>query len=376
MILHNGEFTNPKKSIGINGKFLSVPIENSKVKGVHRVALELSNALAALGYENHSSLDGRAVELLLPYDANTDEVDSARARVVRPLRHIGWEQLTLPMKCRDNILLNLCNLGPVMARHAITIIHDVQVYQSPKSYSFGFRTWYKSLLPMIGRRHRCIITVSEFARQQIAGSGICDLSKIEVVHNGGDHIRRVAADFGIVDTLGVSDGHFVVGLANVQAHKNVKILLECFAAPEMREVPLVLFGPAGPSDFRALGCLVPPNVKFAGPVSDAALSALFQRAACLAFPSLTEGFGLPPLEAMMMGCPVIAAARGAVPEVCSDAALYADPDDPAAWRRAILDLLGNPALAADLREKGLHRAEQFTWRSAAIRMAKIINSYA
>jgi glycosyltransferase involved in cell wall biosynthesis len=102
-----------------------------------------------------------------------------------------------------------------------------------------------------------------------------------------------------------------------------------------------------------------------GRVSDAALRALFENALCLVFPSRYEGFGLPPLEAMACGCPVVAARAGAVPEVCGEAALWFDPSRPATLRDALLRLVAEDGLRDSLRAAGLDRARHFTWEAAA-----------
>jgi glycosyltransferase involved in cell wall biosynthesis len=101
-------------------------------------------------------------------------------------------------------------------------------------------------------------------------------------------------------------------------------------------------------------------------VSEGELRALYERAACLVYPSRYEGFGIPPLEAMACGCPVIASRAASLPEVCGDAALYVDPDDPRQLAAAIRRVLCEEGVGDDLRHRGLQRAKQWTWaRSAA-----------
>jgi glycosyltransferase involved in cell wall biosynthesis len=107
------------------------------------------------------------------------------------------------------------------------------------------------------------------------------------------------------------------------------------------------------------------NIFWLGKVSDEALAALLRDSLCLCFPSITEGFGLPALEAMAIGCPVISSDRASLPEVCGDAALYACPRDSESWLTQILTLKGKPHLASELSERGRNRARNFSWRSAA-----------
>jgi glycosyltransferase involved in cell wall biosynthesis len=145
-------------------------------------------------------------------------------------------------------------------------------------------------------------------------------------------------------------------------------------------VRLVIVGGADPRVFAAqaaaggasdTGAAAP--VVRAGRVDDAALKALYLGAQGLVFPSLDEGFGLPPLEAMALGCPVVAARAGAVPEVCGDAALYFDPRDPQDMAAALRRLLDDAPLRATLAEAGRQRAASWTWSLAAHRLAALLS---
>ncbi len=252
------------------------------------------------------------------------------------------------------------------------MIHDAQVFITPESYSRAFRTWYRFVLRQAGRRHRRILTVSHFSKAQLVHYGIAPAERIEVIHNGVDHILRVAADATAIARLGLEPRRYAVALANTQKHKNIALLLQAFARPEMAGLKLVLVGGARQQDFEALGHHVPANTVFAGPASDAALRGLIEQALCLCFPSLTEGFGLPPVEAMLLGCPAMIAPRGALPEVCGSAALTADPDDPAAWSAGLLALAADPAHWTDRSEAGRRHAADFTWDRAARRLLAVL----
>lgn len=354
----------------INGKFL-----RASMTGVHRVAFELCNALADLASESAPQLRGRQFEVW----HSPDGTDAAKAirlptRKVEPLDGIPWEQLTLPLRQRRQTMLNFCNIGPMLGGDALTMVHDAQVTLSPQSYSLAFRIWYKLVQGVLARRNRALLTVSDFSRAQIANTGLAPVERIHTIHNGVDHILREDAQPEILDRLSLAGEPYVVALSTTQEHKNIGILLKAFARPEMARVKLVLFGSAGHADFESAGHHVPDNAVFAGRISDGELRALLEGATALGFPSTTEGFGLPPLEAMLLGTVAVCAPCGAVPEVCQDAAIYADQDKPEEWAAAFAKLAGDADLRARLAATGQAHAAEFTWRRAALRLLEILDT--
>lgn len=357
----------------INGKFLQPSTSRS---GVYRVAREILVALdKVLAHDKvlagrlhcrvlvpgHHELDLRLSHIRVEHDAGPRTMSPLRRRLTGVL----WEQTMLPRHARDETIVSLCNIGPVLARNAFTMVHDAQVYTSPRSYSRLFRGWYRFVLPQLGRRHRGLLTVSRYSRDQLDKFGVAGAGNITVIHNGCDHVLRHVPDLAAVSGAGLDGGVYVLALSNHQQHKNIQVLLEAFAAPALRDVTLALFGPATREDFERQGCRVPSNVKFLGFVNDAQLAGLLTQALALAFPSTTEGFGLPPLEAMALGCPTVVAPCGALPEVCGDAALWADAHDPGQWVRQIVRLRDEPGLHAETCDRGRAHAAQFTWERAA-----------
>lgn len=282
-----------------------------------------------------------------------------------------WEQVVLPRLARGRLILGFANQGPVLTRDAITMIHDAQVFASPASYGLGFRLWYGATLPLAGRRHRRILTVSRFAAGELARFGIARPERIAIIPNGVDHILRPRPDRGILARLGVAPRGYACALASTQAHKNIPLLLAAFARPELASLRLVLTGPARREDFTVP---VPASVIFAGNVSDAELRALLEGALCQLCPSRTEGFGLPPLEAMRLGTPAIIAPAGALPETCGPSAVHAPADDPAAWASAIAHLAATPAEARARGAAGIDHARPFTWRRAAERVLAVLEA--
>lgn len=357
------------RDILLNGKFLS-----AAPTGVHRVAAELAGALAGLIRDAYPGTEGLRLSAMVPEDGMVRaSVLPFAARQLGPLRGIPWEQITLPLRKGQGTLLNLCNIGPVLSRDAVTMIHDTQVLLTPESYRPAFRMWYRTVQPLIAVRHRHLLTVSEFSRQQIVQAGLCRPERISVVHNGADHILREKSDPAVFHKLGLTGQGYVLALASTLAYKNIGLLLRAFHRPELEGLKLVLFGSSNAAQFEAQGMKVPASAVFAGRIDDAALRHLMENALALAFPSTTEGFGLPPLEAMHVGCPVVASPCGALPEVCRDAAAYAGPDDPAAWAAALARMRDDPAWRQRHIDAGLEQAQHFTWAKAAATLAGILS---
>jgi O-antigen/teichoic acid export membrane protein/glycosyltransferase involved in cell wall biosynthesis len=364
----------------INGKFLQPATSRS---GVYRVARELLVALDQL-LENNPRLAGAVpCRVVMPgredcglrlsrIRVETDPNPRQASPLVHRISGVLWEQWVLPRRAIGDTLISLCNIGPILHRDAFTMVHDAQVYTSPGSYSRAFRTWYRFVLPRLGKRNKALLTVSEYSRRQLEQYGVTDAARINVIHDGCDHVLRLVPDSSKVESAGLATSRFVVALANTQPHKNIPVLLKAFHAPELREVTLALFGPAKREDFESQGHKIPSNVKFLGFVSDEQLVGLLQQATALAFPSTTEGFGLPPLEAMALGCPTVVAPCGALPEVCGDAPLWADAQDPAEWARQISRLCNGDDLREEMQRRGRAHAARFTWETSARRLLEIV----
>jgi glycosyltransferase involved in cell wall biosynthesis len=356
------------RHVVVNGKFLT-----AESTGVHRVAAELIRHAHAILAEDARLAGKLELEVWVPpAGAEGARELGVPFKVVGPLSGIPWEQITLPARANGRLIVSLCNVGPVAARNAMTMFHDAQVHSTPQSYSPYFRHWYRFHQPLAGRRHRRILTVSNFSREQLAHYGLSKTDRTGVILNGVDHVLDIELDESILDRLAVQRGRYVVALANVQPHKNIGILLKAFADPRLADLDLVLFGAAGAAQFKAAGHALPERVRFAGRVSDGELRALYGSALCIGFPSTTEGFGLPPLEAMTMGCPAVVAPAGALPQTCGPAAVYADPSNAEEWIVAIRRLADDARYREELRVGSKAWASSFTWRNAASRLVEEI----
>lgn len=338
-------------NIYINGRFLM-----ARQSGVQRVARRLVLELDALLSETPDT--DNQYFIVCP-DGETDLTLRAIAMMHLPSTGQWFEQVSLPRAAADGLLVNLANTGPLLHKNNIVMMHDAQVWTAPESYSRLFRLWYKTIQPLLGRRAQKILTVSEFSAGHLMQHEVVATSPT-VIHNGVDHILDAPSDPQILDRLDLRPGSYVFAFASPQPHKNTKLLLEVAAMPN---APTLVLAGALPD-----GAAAPDNVTLAGKISDSELRALYERALCFALPSTTEGFGLPAGEAMVCGCPVLAANAGALPEVYAGAAMVLDPHTPAQWFAAIEALSGDPEKRRSLVDKGTRRGETLSWARAATRL--------
>lgn len=336
-----------------NGKFRA-----GGLNGVHRVAARLIAEVDDL-LANAPAPDDPLCALIVPKGC-AEGPPLAAIQLIEDDQPASqsWEQLRLPKLAAGGLLVNLANLAPVAHRPKLTMLHDAQFLRADSSYPLRQRMGYRLLTPLMARSSARVLTVSAFSADELARGGVTGRARAEVLHNGADHILEVAPDPAALTRLGLAPRSYALMFGSPKAYKNNAVVFAAFAGGALAPLRLVIVGPPR-TPLEAAGLAPPPDAVFAGPCDDAALRALYEGAAALLFPSRTEGFGLPPVEAMFCGCPVIAAPCGAVPEVCGAAARYADPDDPAAWRAALTDLPREALVTA-----GRMRAARYTWARA------------
>jgi glycosyltransferase involved in cell wall biosynthesis len=274
----------------------------------------------------------------------------------------AWEQFALPLQsARAPVLLCPANLAPVAARNVVVILHDAAPLRHPEWYSGLYAAWQRRILPLIARRAKKVITVSPFSRNELEELlGV----EAEVVYGGVD------ARFNPEVEPAARERPYVLCVASHTARKNLKALVPAAQALARDGIDLLVAGGHRPqfaaeSGLTGLGLL--------GHVPDDELPGLYAGAEAFVLPSLYEGFGLPVLEAMASGTPVVAANTTALPDTCGGAARLTEPE-PHAIREALTQLLADGAERARLSKLGLEHARRFTWERTASEVDAIVRT--
>jgi glycosyltransferase involved in cell wall biosynthesis len=275
----------------------------------------------------------------------------------------AWEQLVLPAQAaaqRARAILCPANLAPLAGGRIAVVLHDVAPLREPSWYSDLYVRWQRAVLPRIARRAALVITPSAFSRDEVVSLLGVAPERVAVVPGGVDQRFTPGADPEPARAAhGLVGRPYVLTVASRTARKNLAVL--DLAARRLRErgIDLVAAGGDRPQ-FRDHDDHA--GVRALGHVDDALLPGLYAGAAAFVLPSLYEGFGLTALEALAAGVPVVAADRGALPEVCGDAAQLVDPTDAEAVAAALERALDDPA---PWRAAGPPRAAPLTWDATA-----------
>jgi glycosyltransferase involved in cell wall biosynthesis len=306
--------------------------------------------------------------------------ERVRARRVVPadnLRRVGMAMPRAARRDRLDLLHVTYALAPWMPCPAVVTVHDISYRTHPETFSARDRLLLSLAVPLAMRRAAWVITVSAAARRDIIWHYRLPAAKVVAIHNGVEARFRPVADPAALAAVRARYGlpeRYILAVGNLQPRKNLRRLIAAFAALRAArgdDCRLVLVGQpfwrqaevAAAIDAHGLRDAVIPT----GYVPDEDLPAIYSAATVFAYPSLYEGFGLPPLEAMACGTPVVAGNRSSLPEVVGEAGLLVDPLDTGALAAALARLLDDGELRARLRQAGFGRAAGFTWREAARR---------
>ncbi|WP_439231882.1 glycosyltransferase family 4 protein [Klebsiella quasipneumoniae] len=352
--------------IYINGRFLL-----QRVTGVQRFSFELIKSLVEIRDD---------IIILLPegevkYDLTFLDGNKNKIEVIQGGKGHFWEQFTLPaylIMRKSPLLINLCNTAPVIYKNQIVTHHDITYKKYPKSFSLPFRFFYNTAPRAFLKNSKFVITVSEFSKNEICNHYKIDKNKVSVVYNAVSGAFSVAKEN---NSPGIVRPYFLA-VSSHAYHKNFHGLIEEFSClPSDINIELKIIG-SGANSFKVDGLQAGnENIKFIGRVADDELVYLYQNAIGFIFPSLYEGFGIPPLEAQACGCPVIASDRSVMPEVLQDSVLYFNPLEKNDLCSKIVEFMATPSISDRLREKGFNNIKRFSWGQSAQKLNGIINKH-
>jgi glycosyltransferase involved in cell wall biosynthesis len=286
---------------------------------------------------------------------------------------IAWEQMVWPWQAWRrgvHLLHSTAFVTPLFAPcPAVITVYDLSFLHFPESFPAGQRWYLTSQTRRSCRRARRVIAISESGRQDVHRFFGVPLSRIDVVYPGvdgmyrpypADEVNRFRAEKGY--------GRYLLHVGTLQPRKNIPTLLEAFARLGESDLHLVLIGGKGWlydeifARVQALG--LAERVHFTGYVPDDELPLWYNAAELLVLPSLYEGFGMPALEAMACGTPVVAANSSSLPEAVGEAGLLFEPLDVAGLVERVTAVCHDPQLSAKMRALGLAHAAQFSWERA------------
>lgn len=347
----------------VNARFLTQPIT-----GTQRFAIELCRELKKIRPE---------IVLVAPdniiHPAIAKELD---VQVVGKIKKgIIWEQLELPLILRKRgnpLLVNLCNLSPILYSNNVVTILDLSFHIHPEWFSKQFSTLYNLFIPRAASKARRILTISESSKQDIVNYFGVKPSLIDIIHPSVSKEFELPTVKKSVSTY----EKYVLAVSSIDPRKNFIGLIKAFKACNLNDTKLLIVGSKhkvfANNDIKSV-VGDDKRIVFTGYVTDEQLVDLYQNALVFAYPSFFEGFGIPPLEAMACGCPTVVSNTTSLPEVCGNASVYIDPYNTDSIRDGLMSVLNDKILRDDLIEKGYKQLKAFSWRDSAIKLSGIID---
>lgn len=314
-------------------------------------------------------------EILKHIDLPIDQI--APETPLKGMRGHLWEQFILPRKIGANLLWSPSNTGPIVVEKQAVTIHDLSPLDHPEWTTKKFSSWYRFLIPQLLRKVRLILTVSDYSRDRIDYYCPGTYKKIVVTPLGADKEfskKNQAEIASALNAVQLPTPHYFITVGSLEPRKNLSTLLkswEQISSQIPKDIWLVLVGAIGEKDIFAHQSYsrLPDRVFLAGHVTDALLPALYSGALASVYVSLYEGFGLPALEAISCGTPLIHSNTTSIPEVIGASGLGVNPLDAAEIGEAMRLLADNAELRQKLSMSGLKQSTLFGWEKTAKRVA-------
>lgn len=300
-------------NVYINGRFLSEPLT-----GVGRYSLEVVRAIDAMVGKGECEFK---FFLIVSDDCGValKNIKIIKKRIDSDFR----EQILLPFYTRDGYLINLSSRAPLLKKRQLLVIHDAHIVMCPEMYSFGYRFFWSMLYRIFGKTLHNIATVSNFSKELIHGCFKISRDKIRVTGEGYEHIFRYEKDDTVFEKFGIERKKYIL-LVGGSRNKNFELVMKAVRGNQFTDKVVI----AGSIDDEYKTELEEySQVNILGYVSNEMLVSLYANAKCFIFPSVMEGFGIPPLEAMALGCLTVVSNTSSMPEVCGKSVLYCNQND-------------------------------------------------
>lgn len=359
------------RQLYINGRFFS-----QRMTGEQRYAYEMTRAMD----EFLDAYEWEAVTIVVPAGVDIDSIMPYKRISIRQVGHFSghiWEQLELPFYTWDGFLINFCDMAPVLKKNQSVTIHDMAIYRYPEYYTRAFKRWHDFVYRCVCRRARRIFTVSNFSSREMQHFLAVPDEKVVVVSCAvSSFFMEEAVSLNLLDKWNIaSNAKVLLAVSSLSPNKNFHSIVEALQYLDLEGTELVIAGGANPKEFSTNSDKGLEHARYVGYVTDAELKALYRRADCFVYPSFYEGFGLPPFEAMVNHCAVVASNTTAIPEVCGDAVLYCDPHNPRDIAAKIHRILTDDLLRIELQKRGDEKVHSYSWRKSAKKMLDVLSGY-
>lgn len=330
----------------VNARFLT-----QALTGVQRYAIEISKRL--------KKLDPTIIFVAPQNILHLDIAKELDVQIIGTKIGYFWEQIELPLYLQSigsPLLFSPANMAPIFYKNKIVSIHDIAFVKHPHGFDWQFRLVYRLLIPMILKKSKKIITISQFSKKEIIDYYSLPPEKIAVIYNGIDE------KFYHHPNTEHKEQYFL-GVSSLDPRKNFKGLIEAFLKLNHPSLILYIIGDQN-NAFKNMDVMTDKRIKFLGRVSDEELIDYYSGALAFIYPSFYEGFGFPPLEAMACGAPVICSNTASLPEVGGDAVMYINPCDTNDIRDKMLMVIENEKLRDEMIIKGYQQAMKFLWQDS------------
>jgi len=371
-------------TVGMNGSML-----DDKPTGVGVYSFNLINNLSNLFYDKQWT----KLTVFTPTTLLLNErikvvklsglLQSSRHGKLAAFCRFIWNTFSYPLQARKfDLLISPTTHGSFLLKNQIITIHDLLSLRY-KNISAHQRIYFKYLLPSLIKRASIIIAVSQNTKKDIIHFFNCPEDKVQVIHNGYDDAAyfRIEENKQLINKA-YNVNNYLLAVGPTYPHKNFEKLIMAYStlsSANKKQHPLVIAG--GKDKYvKSLKQFVESmglqnDVYFIGYVPLELMPSLYREAFALVFPSLYEGFGIPLLEAMACGCPVITSNTSSMPEVCGDAAMYFNPNDEVSIKLSLQALINDEQLRRGFIEKGIIQAESFSWKKMAQSFNDIIDNF-